>query len=327
MLAEWDYDANNAAGLHPASVRPRSHKKAHWVCAQGHRWEASINNRVGHGQGCPYCAGQRVMPEDSLAALRPELLEEWDYEGKPGGRARSRFCCRRGRARRRTGGALMAIAGRRRSIIAVGSGQMAAPSARADERQRILPLLRFTRSCSPIGDYPANGNAGLDPTQLRPRSGKKAHWKCAEGHRWEAVIGSRTGNGTGCPVCNRGWTLEGLKRFVEDLQGVALEELSPAERYVIFQQTGALASSHAKLVDQLVRRGRLPQSREELEEIAAAVTAAEQGLTSGDRREGDDLDEHRLSEEQLKGRLGRGGGARSGAERASATRRTIGCLA
>ena len=67
MLAEWDYDANQAAGLDPALVRPRSNKKAHWVCVRGHRWEASISNRVGHGRGCPYCANQRVMPENSLA--------------------------------------------------------------------------------------------------------------------------------------------------------------------------------------------------------------------------------------------------------------------
>ena len=86
-----------------------------------------------------------------------------------------------------------------------------------------------------------------------------------------------------------------------------LEELTPAERYVIFQQTGVLTSSHAKLVDHLVRTGHLPQSKEELEEIAAAVTAAEQGLIRGDGGDGEDLGEQTLSEEQLQKLLEREG--------------------
>lgn len=47
-------------------------------------------------------------------------------------------------------------------------------------------------------DYARNE---LDSEQLTVSSSKKAWWKCAEGHSWEAVIANRS-RGTGCPYCS-----------------------------------------------------------------------------------------------------------------------------
>ena len=41
---------------------------------------------------------------------------------------------------------------------------------------------------------------GWDPTTLTVSSGKKVGWKCELGHKWQAIIKSRS-SGTGCPVC------------------------------------------------------------------------------------------------------------------------------
>jgi hypothetical protein len=41
---------------------------------------------------------------------------------------------------------------------------------------------------------------GWDPTTLTVSSGKKVGWKCKLGHKWEAIVRSRS-SGTGCPVC------------------------------------------------------------------------------------------------------------------------------
>jgi DNA-directed RNA polymerase subunit RPC12/RpoP len=63
--------------LIPADVTSGSDRKVWWRCERGHEWEATIASRV-HGAGCPYCAGQRVIPgENDLAALYPEVARLW----------------------------------------------------------------------------------------------------------------------------------------------------------------------------------------------------------------------------------------------------------
>lgn len=50
-----------------------------WKCkAAGHEWEARISSRTRQGQGCPYCSGRRVIPDEtSLAARYPALAKRW----------------------------------------------------------------------------------------------------------------------------------------------------------------------------------------------------------------------------------------------------------
>ena len=47
-------------------------------------------------------------------------------------------------------------------------------------------------------DYKKNDK---EPSEYMPKSGKKVWWKCSAGHEWQAVIESRTNNGTDCPYC------------------------------------------------------------------------------------------------------------------------------
>ena len=79
LVEEWDYELNG--DLAPSMVTAHSNKKVWWQCKKcGQRWEATINDRV-DGHGCPYCAGKRPIPgETDLATLRPDLVEEWNYE-------------------------------------------------------------------------------------------------------------------------------------------------------------------------------------------------------------------------------------------------------
>lgn len=58
LASEWDYERNN--GLTPTDVLPSSNKKVWWICRQGHKWQALINNRD-KGRGCPECAKQKRM--------------------------------------------------------------------------------------------------------------------------------------------------------------------------------------------------------------------------------------------------------------------------
>ena len=60
--------------------------KAWWLCSTcGHKWQASVSNRVTNGSGCPVCARRKLSearsrpaPGQSLKDLYPELADEWD---------------------------------------------------------------------------------------------------------------------------------------------------------------------------------------------------------------------------------------------------------
>lgn len=77
LCDEWNYDKNS---LLPSQVTVSSSKKVWWKCKKGHEWEAVITNRS-KGQGCPYCAGKRLIKGvNDLGTVRPYLSEEWNYE-------------------------------------------------------------------------------------------------------------------------------------------------------------------------------------------------------------------------------------------------------
>jgi DNA-directed RNA polymerase subunit RPC12/RpoP len=85
LLAEWDADLNDRDA---STVTGGSAYKAWWVGLPcGHRWQASVLNRVTHGSGCSVCAirrrgaaASRPALGQSLADLHPDLAAEWDEQ-------------------------------------------------------------------------------------------------------------------------------------------------------------------------------------------------------------------------------------------------------
>lgn len=56
-------------------------KKVWWKADCGHEWDSFIHARTQQKQGCPYCAGRRVLPGyNDLATLNPDLAAEWHSE-------------------------------------------------------------------------------------------------------------------------------------------------------------------------------------------------------------------------------------------------------
>lgn len=53
MLKEWDYTRNT---ISPTEVSFGSGKNVWWICAKGHRWKATIKNRVRLKHSCPKCS-------------------------------------------------------------------------------------------------------------------------------------------------------------------------------------------------------------------------------------------------------------------------------
>ena len=79
LLSEWDTEKNSP--LLPTQVMPGAHRKVWWRCPKGHSWQASVASRVTSNAGCPFCAGQKVLPGfNDLASLHPQLAEQWDWK-------------------------------------------------------------------------------------------------------------------------------------------------------------------------------------------------------------------------------------------------------
>ena len=78
LAKDWSYKQNGK--LLPDNFTANSHKKVWWICHNGHEWQATIKNR-NYGYGCPYCAGQKVLPGyNDLQSINPSLAKEWHYE-------------------------------------------------------------------------------------------------------------------------------------------------------------------------------------------------------------------------------------------------------
>jgi len=73
LFDEWDFEKNTELGLDIYKVTKGTGVKAWWIGECGHKWEASIVNRV-KGTGCPYCSGNRVLKGfNDMWTTNPEL--------------------------------------------------------------------------------------------------------------------------------------------------------------------------------------------------------------------------------------------------------------
>ena len=59
-------------------------------------------------------------------------------------------------------------------------------------------------------DWEKNKPLGLSPNELVMGCGKKAWWKCASGHEWQASIANRAIRNTGCPYCSGRKAISGI---------------------------------------------------------------------------------------------------------------------
>lgn len=77
LASEWHARLNWPAT--PETVPAASTRKVWWKCAvdREHQWQAAPRDRAGKGRGCPFCAGQRVAPSNSLAHKAPAVAAEW----------------------------------------------------------------------------------------------------------------------------------------------------------------------------------------------------------------------------------------------------------
>lgn len=76
IAAQWHPSKNET--LTPQQVTPSSNRKVWWRCEKGHDYQAAVGARTIRGNGCPYCAGRKVLPGfNDLATLAPDVARQW----------------------------------------------------------------------------------------------------------------------------------------------------------------------------------------------------------------------------------------------------------
>jgi hypothetical protein len=196
LLAEWDTERN--AGLDPRAVAAGSHRPVWWRCpvAPDHRWQAAPKTRV-KGNGCPFCRGYRASSTNNLAALHPDLADQWHPRNAPltssdvtvGSAKKVWWRC--ALCRDHEWQATVAERVRGRGCPACAGVQLSVTNRLDAVRPDLLASWHPTR------------NGDLRPDQLTVGSGQRVWWRCDAGpdHEWQAPVANRTSGDRGCPAC------------------------------------------------------------------------------------------------------------------------------
>lgn len=175
-------------GFDPTKVTPNNATRFKWRCSLGHEWLASPNSRVGSGSGCPVCSGQRLLPGfNDLATANPQLVAEALFDATTVSAGSSK---------------------KRKWRCHLGHDWLASPAQRSAKGsgcpycsgRDAWPGFNDLATTHPELAREMVVEKGFDPTTFVAGSGRKALWRCDQGHEWKAVVGSRA-TGTGCPAC------------------------------------------------------------------------------------------------------------------------------
>lgn len=204
LLNEWDYENNEA--LNPTDFYRSSLQEVWWICSVDprHKWKMKISRRVHNKSGCLFCAGKIALREESLAHLRPDLMEEWNKDKNEqlnpfalsctSNRAASWVCKSNSnhlwdatiysRAHNGTGC---------RKCSFSNKSKRGGKKLLKDSHPQIAREWDFEK------------NSKYDLNIITHASSRRVFWICHvdSSHKWESTITNRTSNHTGCPICNK----------------------------------------------------------------------------------------------------------------------------
>jgi very-short-patch-repair endonuclease len=196
LTKEWEYKLNQ--GLTPYNITSGSGKRVWWICKSGHRWKASVANRS-KGTGCPYCAGKRVLMENSFGALAPNLVKEWHtsknknltpYCVPPKSNRKVWWICNIGHEWNTSVSARF------------GSGSKKGTNCPYCSGNKLVEEKSLARTHPELCVEWNISKNKMTPNEISYGSTIKVWWICAKGHEWKASCNNRT-RGRNCPFCTR----------------------------------------------------------------------------------------------------------------------------
>ena len=216
LLAQWDKEKNDL--LTSRDVSFGSHKKVWWLCPLGHRWQAAVYTRTGAGSGCPYCSGNKRLPQfRNLATERPDLVKQWHPTKNigispedffPAAHRKVWWLCEFGHEwfaeiNARSRGTGCPICANRK--IVVGENDLA------------------TTHPELAAQWHPEKNGTLTPQKVVAGSYIKVWWRCEFGHEYRAAIPSRAKGNTSCPICAGKQVVAGENDLAGSFPGIAAQ--------------------------------------------------------------------------------------------------------
>ncbi len=197
LSKQWDQEKNG--DLKPDQVTATSSKKVWWICDKGHSFEAKVYDRNKKNQGCPYCINLKFKPEyNSLAVLRPDLAEEWDYEKNDPLTPRDVLC----------GGDKKywwKCSKEPHSYLQnIGDRIQKSSQCPYCSSQKLLKGFNDFATKKPelLGLWNYEKNSDLQPDDVMEFSNKKVWWKCPDcGYEWKTAV-CLVSSGSRCPKCS-----------------------------------------------------------------------------------------------------------------------------
>lgn len=179
--------AKEANGWDPSRSVISKMTKVGWKCQFGHVYHSTIAGRIQKSRGCPYCAGQKVLPGfNDFASSNPDVALEangWDPStiSKKSSKKMS-WRCARGHV-----------------FEAVVYSRARGDACPVCSGRRVLPGFNDLRTTHPEIAEQADG---WDPSTVSMGSNEKKLWRCKSAHTWEISTNKRTSGKTGCPICS-----------------------------------------------------------------------------------------------------------------------------
>lgn len=194
LVDEWHPTKNGDLSIHDFAFG--SAKRVWWQCSLGHEWESIFHTRTKMGQGCPFCAGKRILAGfNDLATTNTGLANEWHptknidltpQQVSAGMQKKVWWQCVEGHEWQAI------IQSRHR-----GNGCPYCSGNKAIQGETDLATLYPNL----IAEWHPDNT--VLPTEVSAGSQCKIKWQCLQEatHVWHATIANRTKKGSGCPDC------------------------------------------------------------------------------------------------------------------------------
>jgi hypothetical protein len=181
--------AKEADGWEPADFFAGSTKKMLWKCLRGHNFETRISHRTTGKSVCPVCSNHKLLVGfNDLQTTHPEIAKEangWDPSTLIAGTHQKKsWRCKK----QHTYVAQV--------VSRTGPEKTSCPFC---ANYKVLPGFNDLNTTHPDLALEADG---WSPTTVLSGTNQKKKWICPLGHRYSALVSSRTRElGSGCPVC------------------------------------------------------------------------------------------------------------------------------
>lgn len=190
LVCEW---SERNAPIKAEDITYGSNKHDWWVGCCGHEWQASPKSRHA-GEGCPYCAGMRVLEGfNDLASIRPELVTEWSPKNEP-------LKPTQVNAQSHKKVEWRGLCGHEWS--AEIRARVRGTGCPYCSNNKLMPGFNDLATVHPeIAEEWSPRNYPWTPEQAPAGANRMVWWRCKEGHEWQTLISTRV-SGSKCPYCS-----------------------------------------------------------------------------------------------------------------------------